>query len=167
MKKKIFTIGAIVLFLGTLVISCSIAQSVLNGSESLTKVKEEQNDELSSDHNWKVIGFGMCWGICINGDIKQGEGHNKLVFGRINANLSIRNELPFPPTMLGDIFARIVGYKIRITDPKTGQIYTKGELPIYVYLTNFTGIGYINDYHLSWGPHRAVFFLRGTADYHA
>jgi len=104
--------------------------------------------------------YGCCYGISVNGDIKQGEERNKHVLGEINANLSIRNELPLPPRLLGEFLP----YVLTIKNLITGKIYTKTQLPVYIYLSNFTGFGYINDYHESWGPTRAIFFLRGFVD---
>jgi hypothetical protein len=104
--------------------------------------------------------YGCCYGISVNGDIKQGEGRNKHIFGEINANLSIRNELPLPPRLLGELLP----YVLTIRNLETGEISRKMQLPVYIYLSNFTGYGYINDYHEFWGPTRAIFFLCGSVN---
>jgi hypothetical protein len=104
--------------------------------------------------------YGCCYGISVNGDIKNGEGRNVHILGKINANLSIRNEHPLPPRLLG----KFLPYVLTIKNLITKEIYKKTQLPVYIYLSNFTGIGFINDYHESWGPTRAIFFLSGFVD---
>jgi len=107
--------------------------------------------------NHKILVYGNCYGISVNGDIKQGKGRGAHMFGKINADLSIRNNPPLPPRLLGGFLP----YVLTIIYPNTGQIYTKIALLEYIYLPNFVGFGYINDYYKSWGPTRAIFFLRG------
>jgi hypothetical protein len=156
MKMKImFVIGAAVLLFGAIVLSCSSGQYTMSipiSQNPILQLKQNQND--------KILVYGNCYGISINDDIKQGEGRNRHMVGRITANLSIRNESPIPPRLLGNL----IPYVLTIINHKSGEIYTKTQLPVYIYLSNFTGFGYINDYHESWGPTRAIFFLRGSVD---
>ena len=159
MKKKKLVIGTIVLLIGAMVFSSVTAQVVYN-------TMENQKCANSSNSTCEVFGYGICYGISINGDIKQGEGRNEHIFGSINADLSIRNQGPIPKKLLGDIFARIIKYKIKITDLETGETFTEKELPTYIYLSNFTGKGYIDDYHQPWGATRAIFIIKGVSNYY-
>ncbi len=151
MKNKIFTILTISLFLAVSITASINAQII----------KELKDNELPLTNNYSVFGIGICYGIGINGDIKQGKGRNQHLAGFINAELSIRNQDPILFSLIGSIFP----YFLKIKDLQTGEIYTKETLPLIIYINNFRGIGYIDDYYLSWGPTRAIFFLYGSADY--
>ena len=156
MKTKIlFAIGATFLLFGTIGISCDSRHNPPN-----IPVSQQPIIQFKQNQKTKVLIFGNCYGISVNGDIKQGEGRNKHMLGWITANLSIRNERPLPPRLLGDLLP----YMLTIIDFETGEIRTKILLSEYIYLTNFTGFGFINDYYKSWGPTRAIFFLRGSID---
>ena len=153
MKMKImFVNGSVILLCGMIIASSSnplYSISMPTCQNPINKSKLNQNN--------KIIVFGNCYGISVNGDIKQGEGRNKHMVGRITGNLSIRNEPPLPPRLLGDL----VPYVLTIIYPNIGAIYIKTLLPLFCYLSNFTGFGYINDYYKSWGPTRGIFFLYG------
>jgi hypothetical protein len=153
--KILFVIGATFLLIGTIGISCASGYNPTS-----IPISQKPIIQLKQNQKTKVLVFGNCYGISVNGDIKQGEGRNNHILGRITANLSIRNERPLPPGLLGDLLP----YTLMIIDFEVGVIRTKALLPTYIYLSNFTGFGFIADYHKSWGPTRAIFFLRGSID---
>ena len=154
MKTKIIAIILMTLFLGFAVTSSLEAGYITN---SLGHNKQQQKSE--NRHN--VFGIGICYGIGINGDIKQGKGRNQHLAGVIKVDLSIRNQDPIYSGKTDSFFP----YFLKIKNLQTGEILIKDTLPVYVYLNNFSGIGYIDDHYLSWGPTRAIFFLFGKADY--
>ncbi len=165
MKNKIFVIVTIALFPGVMLLTSIDAQPINNLFQFLNQpqltVKKEISFEQTCYNNCRVFGIGLCYGISINGDIKQGQGRNQHLFGLINADLSIRNQDP----ILFNYIGAILSYSLKVKDPQTGETYKKDALPVYIYLDNFRGIGYINDYYKPWGPTCAIFFLYGTADY--
>jgi len=154
MKTKIVAIISITLFLGF-----AFTSSLEAGY--ITDLQEHNKSQQKSENSYRVFGIGMCYGIGINGDIKQGKGRNQHLAGFTIVNLSLRNQDP--------IFSRntdsILPYYLKIKNLQTGEILTKDKLPVYVYLNNFSGIVYIDDYYLSWGPTHAIFFLLGKADF--
>jgi hypothetical protein len=154
MKTKIVALIFIPLLLG-------FAFTLSLEAVQITDVFENSNSQQKSESNHRIFGFGTCYGIAINGDIKQGKGRNQHLAGFIKTDLSIRNQDPIFTGCIDSIFP----YFLKIKNLQTGEILTKDTLPVYVYLNNFSGIGYINDYYLSWGPTRAIFFLFGKADY--
>ena len=154
--KKQFVIKIIILIIITVLISSCSAE---------THIKIDKISNLEEAHQCEIKGYGMCYGISINGDISQGQGRNRHIIGAINGNISIRNQDPIPSKIIGGIIAKVVGYRITITDVETGQIYTEKNLPTYIYLTNITATGFINDYHEPWGATRALYFFNGIANY--
>lgn len=118
------------------------------------------HSNTSTYQNHKILVYGNCYGISVNGDIKQGKGRGAHMFGKISADISIRNDPPLPPRLLGEILP----YVLTIIYPDIGQIYKKTTLSEYIYLPNFVGSCYISDYYESWGPTRAIFFLSGYVD---
>ena len=149
-----------------------MAHSVIHAhhSNEICPVQVEQKEEMNQ-HIMKrcnVFGYGVCYGIYVNGNPMDGTGRNKRLVGKIEADLCIRNDYPMPPTRLGDILSGVIGCRIKIEDLETGQLYTfhRTRSITYVTLLNFSGVGFIGDYHKGWGPNRAIFYLRGTADVH-
>ena len=144
MKTKIiFVIAAMILLFEAVLIPFSSGHS-----------------NTSTYQNHKILVYGNCYGISVNGDIKQGKGRGAHMFGKISADISIRNDPPLPPRLLGEILP----YVLTIIYPDIGQIYKKTTLSEYIYLPNFVGSCYISDYYESWGPTRAIFFLSGYVD---
>jgi len=138
-----------------------------SSSSGLTTLKvpfsqEPLDNQLNYHHPVEIRAYGCCYDISVNGDIALGEGRNAHLYGNLNATISIRNEPPIPPRLLG----AFLPYVLVIKNIDTGQIRTKMFLSYYVYLYNFTGFGFIDDYYKAWGPTRALFFLHGFADYY-
>ena len=156
MKKK-FVIKIMLIIIATVLISSCNAETY--------KKIDNKISNLTETHQCEIQGYGMCYGISINGDISQGEGRNRHIIGAINKNISIRNQGPIPSRFTGNMFSVIIGYKITFTDIETGQVYTEKDLPSYIFLTNMTANGFIDDYHVPWGPTRAVYFFKGIANY--
>jgi len=165
MKNKKFAIATVTLYLG-IMISVSVDAQPINDISDLQKqpllsVKEKIHYKQTFNNNNRIFGMGLCYGISINCDIKQGKGRNQHLVGLINADLSIRNQDPIFSGFIGSILT----YFLKIIDLQTDKIFTKETLPVYLYINNFRGIGYIDDYYEPWGPTHAIFFLYGTADY--
>ena len=146
MKNKLFVIVTIALFLG-IMLSTSIDAQPTNyifefQEQLLPTAKKEVCYEHPNYNNCRVFGIGLCYGISINGDIKQNEGRNQRLFGLINTDLSIRNEDP----ILFNFIGSVLPYFLKIKDPQTGETYKKGALPVYCLMSsNDTRLDYCHN----------------------
>ena len=151
-KKTICTIGAVVLLLGVMLLSCISAQSIiqLQTADNMlsSHIKQDENHEHCANGRYAVFGFGICAGIEIDGK------RNEYMRGVIKADLTIINGYSFPPGG---------NYRILIIDRETGETFTKRDFGYCIHLKNFVGIGYISDYFQSWGLFSCSFKLCGNA----
>ena len=148
MKQKVFATEAAALIVGT-----TIASGIQTTDAHLDPHNIERYEEgglNSMIRKFLILGFGNCGGISIDGKLGDIEG-------KINADLVIQN---CPPYIQPIGFHMLWAYNF-----ETGKILNKRNLPEQIFISDFSGVGLIDNYYNPVGPIGATFRLIGTATY--